>query len=70
MYSGLELMWVLSLDMLPSHMITTSLGNNRIFKMSLSGVPVLSYGTSEILNQINDSLKSVFAAVWAKQYTV
>lgn len=40
MYSGLELMWVLSLDMLPSHMITTSLGNNRIFKMSLSGVPV------------------------------
>lgn len=36
----LELIWVLSVDMLSNHMITLILGNNKISEMSLSNIPV------------------------------
>lgn len=61
--AGLELIWVLSLDKLSSHMVTSTLGNNKISKMSFRDISVF-YGAPETLN----SLKLVFSCevVWAQ----
>lgn len=53
--SGLELSWILLLDMLPNLKMPLTLGNNRISKISLSNSPVfIVLQKPEILNQTND----------------